>query len=127
LELHSSANMFDFSRTEAFGYQGDIFIALTGSLPPGTGATTLIGYKISRIDRKTGVVSDFITHVAPGNTQAIIFACDGTNCSNSFNKPIDVRFRGTEMFIVDMGVGAGATTQIPNSGKVWKVTRVGSH
>jgi hypothetical protein len=126
LENHSSANMFDFSRTGAFGYRGDIFIALTGSLPPGTGADTLIGYKITRIDRRTGGTSDFITHVPPGNTQAIIFACDGTNCSNSFNKPIDVRFRGPEMFIVDMGVGAGAPTQIANSGKVWKVTRIRS-
>jgi hypothetical protein len=125
IEQDSSANMFDFSRTEAFGYKGDIFIAETGSLPPGTGATSLTGYKVARIDRKTGVVSDVIAHA--GNTQEIIFACAGTNCSNSFNKPIDVRFRDTVMFIVDMGVGAGATTQIPNSGKVWKVTRIGSH
>jgi hypothetical protein len=25
--------MFDFSRTEAFGYKGDIFIAESGSIP----------------------------------------------------------------------------------------------
>jgi hypothetical protein len=30
---HGSANMFDFSGTAAFGYQGDIFIAETGSIP----------------------------------------------------------------------------------------------
>src|SRR5262249_6017668 len=29
IEFHSSANMFDFSRTEAFGFKGDIFIAET--------------------------------------------------------------------------------------------------
>src|SRR5262249_35423107 len=38
IEFHSSANMFDFSRTEAFGFKGDIFIAETGSIPTGTGA-----------------------------------------------------------------------------------------
>jgi hypothetical protein len=26
------------------------------------------------------------------------------------------------MFVVDFGVGAGAPMQIPNSGKIWKVT-----
>ncbi len=113
LELHSSSNMFDFSRTEAFGYMRDIFIAETGSIPPGTGATALTGYKVARIDRKTGQVSDFITH--PMNTEAVIFAPDG------FNKPIDVRFRGPRMFIVDFGVFAPAPI-MPNSGKIWMVT-----
>ncbi len=112
LELHSSANMFDFSRTAAFGFKGDIFIAETGAIPPGTGATSLAGYKVARIDRSTGEVSDFITH--PSNTEAEIFVPDG------FNKPIDVRFRGPEMFIVDFGVFAPAPVT-PNTGKIWRV------
>ncbi len=114
LEDHCSANMFDFSRTGAFGHKGDIFIAETGSIPPGTGAAALIGYKIARIDRKTGEVTDFIYH--PTNTQAEIFAPDG------FNKPIDVRFRGPRMYIVDFGVFPPAPIT-PNSGKIWVVTR----
>ncbi len=114
LDLHSSANMFDFSRTGAFGYRGDIFIAETGSIPPGTGATSLTGYKIVRIARQTGDVSDFIYH--PTDTQAEVFAPDG------FNKPIDVRVRGPRMYIVDFGVFAPAPIT-PNSGKIWLVTR----
>src|SRR5262249_26609158 len=39
-----------------------------------------------------------------------------------FNKSIDVRFRGPEMFIVDFGVFAPAPVT-PNTGKVWKVVR----
>jgi len=114
LEFHSSANMFDFSRTEAFGFKRDIFIAETGSIPPGTGATSLTGFKVARIDRTTHEVSDFITH--PMNTIAVVFDPAG------FNKPIDVRFRGAEMFVVDFGVFVpGPIT--PNSGKIWKVTR----
>lgn len=113
-ELHCSADMFDFSRTDDFGFKRDIFIAETGSLPPGTGATSLIGYKIARVDRLTHEVSDFISH--PTNTVAVIFDPAG------FNKPIDVRFRGAEMFVVDMGLFPPATLT-PNSGKVWKVTR----
>jgi hypothetical protein len=47
------ANMFDFSQSNTFGHVGDIFVAQTGSFPPGTGATALTGYKVSRIDRSS--------------------------------------------------------------------------
>jgi hypothetical protein len=122
IELHSSANMFDFSGTGAFGFKGDIFIAETGSIPTGTGASSLNGFKVARIDRNSGVVSDFVTHpcgVPPCTpTQAVVFV------PNGFNKPIDVQFSGPEMFIVDFGVFAPATP-IANSGKIWMVTNSG--
>jgi glucose/arabinose dehydrogenase len=115
LENHSSANMFDFSPNADFGYMGDIFIAETGSIPPGTGATSLVGYKVARIDRGTGEVSDFIAHTA--SDSATVFTPRG------FNKPIDVKFRGVNMFIVDFGVFAPATPT-PGTGKIWMVSRV---
>ena len=114
LENHSSANMFDFSPNSDFGFHGDIFIAETGSIPPGTGATSLIGYKVARIDRSTGTVSDFIVHTS--NDTATIFMPDG------FNKPIDVKFRGVDMFIADFGVFPPAKIT-PGTGKVWMVAR----
>ena len=110
IEFHSSANMFDFSRTVAFGFKGDIFIAETGSIPTGTGATSLTGFKVARIDRQSGEVSDFVTHP----TNSVIFEPGG------FHKPIDVRFRGPEMFIVDFGFLPVTSTP---TGKVWKVVR----
>jgi hypothetical protein len=103
--------MFDFSRSKTFGFEGDIFIAETGSLPPGTGATARTGYKVARIDRNTGVVSDFVVH--PQNTDSVIFV------PNGFCRPIDVHFRGPEMFIVDFG---SANRNPPVPGKIWKVT-----
>jgi hypothetical protein len=113
--FHGSSNMFDFSRTQAFGFNGDIFISQTGAGPPGTGATDLAGYKVARVDRETGQVSDFIFHTCTDNTtacRAIIFEPEG------LNRPIDVHFRGPEMFIVDFGV---AITGTVGGGKVWKV------
>ena len=53
-----------------------------------------------------------------GNTDATIFV------PNGFNKPIDVRFRGSEMLILDFGdflPGANGHN-VPASGKVWTVT-----
>ncbi|HWD97748.1 MAG TPA: hypothetical protein VG345_01865 [Bryobacteraceae bacterium] len=114
LENHSSANMFDFSANSDFGFMDDIFIAETGSIPPGTGATSLIGFKVARIDRGTGVVSDFIAHTS--NDTATIFD------PNGFNKPIDVKFRGGNMFIADFGVFAPAKST-PGTGKIWMVSR----
>ena len=120
IENHSSANMFDFSTDSDFGFQGDIFIAETGSLPPATGATSLIGYKIARIDRATGVVSDFIAH--SDQSQSTIFPTSPSNCPvTSFNKPIDVKFQGPNMFIADMGCFfPGPTTA--GTGKIWMVS-----
>lgn len=114
LENHSSANMFDFSPNSAFGFMGDIFIAETGSLPPGTGATSLTGYKVARIERNTGEVSDFITHTS--SDQNTIFEPAG------LNKPIDVKFRGVNMFIADFGVFAPAKPTA-GTGKIWMVSR----
>jgi hypothetical protein len=117
---HGSANMFDFSTTQDFGFKGDILIAETGSIPTGTGAETLTGFKVARIERGSGKVSDFVTHTS--NTQSVIFAVAG------FNKPIDVRFHGSEMLIVDIvdfGVSNPATPTA-NSGKIWKVTHTGN-
>jgi len=120
LENHSSANMFDFSPDSDFGFKGDIFIAETGSLPPGTGATSLVGYKIARIDRSTGAVSDFITH--PGQNQGTIFPTSPSNCpATSFNKPIDVKFKDTNMFIADMGCFFPAPATA-GTGKIWMVS-----
>jgi hypothetical protein len=59
-------------------------------------------------------VSDFVAH--PPNTDAVIFV------PNGFNKPIDVRFRGPEMFILDFGDFQPGVHNVPASGKIWKVT-----
>lgn len=90
LENHSSSNMFGFSPNADFGFMGDIFIAETGAIPPGTSATSLIEFKVPRIDRNAGTVSDFIAHTS--NDMATVFAPTG------MNKPIDVKFRGQYVY-----------------------------
>jgi glucose/arabinose dehydrogenase len=114
LDFHSSANKFDFSASRRFGAVGDLFIAETGAFVPITGAAQFAGYKIVRVDPRTGRVSDFLVH--PDPTPAGIFDPAG------FNKPIDVRFRGDRMFIVDFGVlEPGLDLMQPNTGKLWVV------
>jgi plastocyanin len=115
LEPHSVSNKFDTSMTEAFGYEGDIFVAQTGGALPATGAQRLTGYKVVRVDRETGAVHDFIVNT--GTDADEVFDEDG------FNKPIDVKFRGEAMLIVDFGVfEPGRQLSEENTGKVWVVT-----
>src|SRR5262249_33426262 len=121
---HGSANMFDFSTTNDFGFKGDIFIAETGSIPTGTGAETLTGFKVARIDRGSGKVSDFIAHdtsTCPVPDTNLTCAIGIVFATAGFNKPIDVRFGGSEMFIVDFGVSTPAPATA-NTGKIWRVT-----
>ncbi len=114
-ELHSSANKFDFSTDKKFKFEGDLFVAETGSFVPITGAKRFTGYKVVRVDRRTGQVFDFI--VNRGRTPEELLDPE------SFNKPIDVKFMDEFMFIVDFGVfekGLGLIQA--NTGKIWLVS-----
>jgi glucose/arabinose dehydrogenase len=114
LSLHSSANKFAFSTDADFRFVGDMFVAETGAFVPATGAQQFAGYKVVRVDRATRTASDFIAHRT--DTSDDIFA------PNGFNKPIDVKFRGATMFVVDFGVfEPGSRLMVPRTGKVWMV------
>lgn len=113
LGYHTSANKFDFSESRNFQHEGEVFVAETGSFVPVTGATEFTGFKVVRVDR-SGHASDFIAHSS--QTQSVIFDPDG------FNKPIDVKFDGDAMLVVDFGVfEPGLGLQQENSGKLWAV------
>lgn len=113
LGYHTSANKFDIATNSGFMHEGDLFVAETGSFVPVTGATEFTGFRVVRVDRG-GQVSNFITNT--GTTAATIFDPAG------FNKPIDVKFRGDVMLIVDFGVfEPGLQLQQPGTGKVWAV------
>jgi hypothetical protein len=86
----------EFSTSRRFGDVGDVFVAETGSFVPVTGAFRFTGYKVVRVDGRTGAVSDFIVNT--GDNIEEVIDPDG------FNKPIDVKFLGDTMLIVDFGV-----------------------
>lgn len=114
-ELNSSANKFDFAVDPKFKRTGNLFVAETGSFVPTTGAVEFTGYKVVEVDRVTGTITDFIVNL--GETGEEIFDPE------SFNKPIDVKFDGPVMYILDFGVfepGIGFVQ--PMTGKLWTVT-----
>lgn len=114
-EDHSSADKFDFSTDEGFGSVGDVFVAEFGAFVGETGATEFSGHKVVRVDRDTGVVTDFVVNT--GDTPAELFPPD------EFNKPIDVKFDGDTMLIVDFGVfEPGLMIMQPGTGKLWTLS-----
>jgi hypothetical protein len=114
-ETHSSANKLDVSTTSAFGFEGNLFVAETGAFVPSTGADVFAGYKVVRVDRTTGEVSDFLVNL--GTTPETLFPPDG------FHKPIDAKFQGDRLVVVDFGVfEPGLGLSEPATGTVWLVT-----
>jgi glucose/arabinose dehydrogenase len=118
---HTAAGKFGIPTKSSFGsgLSGDLLMVRTGSLPPSTGATSLVGYDVISVNPRSGQVNEFLTHTS--NSPSAVFD------SSSFDKPLDVQFRGNRMFIVDFGVFnpgiSGGDPTDPNSGKIWVVTR----
>jgi hypothetical protein len=123
LGVHSSSNGFAFSTSDEFGYRGQAFIAQFGDMAPGVGkVTSPVGFKIIRVDTKTGVVEDFIVNKGRKNGPASWHKHGG------LERPNDVIFSddGKTMYIVDFGI-LKTTKEGPrpqeNTGVIWKVTR----
>jgi glucose/arabinose dehydrogenase len=123
LGVHSSANGFDFSRSDRFGHRGEAFIALFGDQAPGVGKTLHpVGFKVVRVDPKTGVVEDFAINKGRKTMPA------SKQRSGGLERPVAVRFDpgGSALYVVDFGVltmsHQGATPH-QNTGVLWRITR----
>jgi hypothetical protein len=122
--VHSSSNGLDVSRNEAFGHVGEVFVAQFGDLSPPTGKTLFpVGFRVVRVDPKTGVIADFVSNKGGKNGPASLLKNGG------IERPIAVRFdrSGAAMYIVDFG--EMTTTEqgpqpVKGTGVLWKVTRI---
>jgi hypothetical protein len=113
--LYVSVTGFAPSASEAFGYEGDLFITESGSFSPQTGAFEFTGYKVSRVDDQTGEEVDFV--VNDGDTADELFV------PGKMNKPVSVAFDGNRLLIVDLGVlEPGIDLFQSSTGKVWVLT-----
>jgi len=121
--VHSSSNGFDFSRSEAFGYTGQAFVAQLGDMAPTVGKVIApVGFKIVRADPRTGDIEDFARNRgdAPGPASKL-----GTR---GLERPVAARFDpgGRSLYVVDFGVirmtKKGAEPQ-PETGRLWRITK----
>jgi glucose/arabinose dehydrogenase len=121
--VHSSSNGFDFSRSEAFGYVGQAFVAQFGDLSPPTGKVLApVGFRVVRVDVKTGTIADFISNKGKENGPASLLKSGG------IERPVAVRFdpSGRSMYVVDFGevtTTEKGLSPVKGTGMLWRVTR----
>ena len=121
--VHASATGLDFSRNPAFGHVGEAFVAQWGDMAPNTGKVMdPVGYKVVRVDPKTGVVRDFAANEdepGPASQQ------DG----GGLERPVWAKFdpSGAALYVVDYGIVtmSGETAVRKNTGVLWRITRTG--
>jgi glucose/arabinose dehydrogenase len=122
LDVHASANAFDFSRSPAFGHAGQAFIPLFGDQAPVVGKTWApVGFKVVRVDPLSGVIHDFAVNRGQTNGPASWLGRGG------LERPIAARFdpAGTALYVVDFGVmtmtAKGAEPR-RETGVLWRIT-----
>jgi hypothetical protein len=121
--VHSSADGFDFSRNDKFGYRGEAFVALLGDEAPATGKILhAAGFKVVRVNVKNGVIEDFAVNKGKHNGPASKIGGGG------LERPVSVKFNreGDALYVVDFGVilhdKSGAHPQ-QGTGVIWKIAR----
>lgn len=123
LGVHASADGFDFSRSDRFGHRDEIFIALFGDMAPGVGKVlSPVGFKIQRVNVKTGVINDFAVNKGHKNGPASWLKKGG------LERPLSLHFdqTGDALYIVDFGImttSKAGPVPVPKTGVIWKITK----
>jgi glucose/arabinose dehydrogenase len=119
---HAAPNGFDFSRDPNFGFEGDAFVALFGDVGPITARLgSPVGYKVVRVDMRTGRVSDFAVNTIAGPASKLPHS--------GFERPSHCQF-GPDgcLYVVDWGqidiaLEAGGIRAPLGSGALWRIRR----
>lgn len=127
---NAAVTKFDFSRSDNFGYKGQMFLAEFGSGTPLTGSdSNRNGYTVVRIDPATKQAFPFLSNTIKGPNGEEYVTTAGPR------HPVEARFSpdGEALYIVDIGVigfelaGAGPfPTPAPGTGVIWKITKAGT-
>jgi glucose/arabinose dehydrogenase len=123
MAAHSSCNGLDFSRNPVFGYVGEAFIAQSGDLAPVGGKVMApVGFKVVRVDIRTGQVADFAFNRGPQQGPASSAGGGG------LERPVAARFSpdGQALYVVDFGIlrsGKGGIQPRDDTGVLWRITR----
>jgi glucose/arabinose dehydrogenase len=122
-EPHTGANGIDVSRSTAFGFEGDAFVATFGDLAPVTTPRQVVpaGFKVSRVDLRARRVVDFAVNKIAGPASKLPH--DG------FERPSHCVF-GPDgaLYVVDWGEiqiapEAGGVRMKAGTGALWRIRR----
>lgn len=122
-ETHTAANGLDFSRSAAFGFEGQAFVALFGDLAPITTPRQVVpaGFSVVRVDPSTGEVTDFAVNRRAGPASKLFHG--------GFERPSHCAF-GPDgaLYVIDFGEikiapELGAIRMKQGTGAVWRIRR----
>jgi glucose/arabinose dehydrogenase len=120
---HAAANGFDFSRSAAFGFEGQAFVALFGDLAPITTPRQVVpeGFAVARVDTATGEVTPFAVNRRAGPASKLFHG--------GFERPSHCAF-GPDgaLYVTDWGeikiaVEKGGIRMQQETGALWRVRR----
>jgi glucose/arabinose dehydrogenase len=123
-EPHSGSNGVAFCRDAAFGFQDDAFVALFGDFTPMTARlTTPAGFKVVRVDMRSGRVLNFAVNKITGPASKLPHA--------GFERPSHCQF-GPDgaLYVVDWGEleiapERGGVRMQQGTGTLWRIRRTG--
>lgn len=131
LPQHVGVTKIDFCTSDRFGYRGQLFIAEFGDQDPMTGRVREPqGRQVILVDSTSGKTEKFfsVKDNAKGTGKGGLQYVD----TSGPKRPVDVRFSGDALYVVDFGAFAmveGATPvpqPVPGTGVVWRITREGT-
>lgn len=119
---HAGANGLDFCRDPEFGFEGDAFVALFGDISPLTARpATPRGFKVVRVNMKTGRISNFAVNKIQGPASSLPH--------EGFERPSHCQF-GPDgaLYIVDWGEieiapEVGGIRMKQETGTLWRIRR----
>jgi glucose/arabinose dehydrogenase len=122
-DSHTGVCGLAFSPGGAFGFEGDAFVAMFGTFAPVTTGINLApgGFRVARVDMKSGEVHDFVKNDLPGPAYV--------NQQDGFNRPTDTVFAPDgSLYVVDWGastIDREGLKLVPATGVVWRIYRDG--
>jgi glucose/arabinose dehydrogenase len=119
---HAGVNGFDFCREARFGFEGDAFVTLFGDIAPITARpSTPRGFKVVRVEMKTGRVYDFAVNKIAGAASQLPH--------EGFERPSHCQF-GPDgaLYVVDYGEvhiapEVGGIRMKKQTGTLWRIRR----
>ncbi|MCC9136977.1 PQQ-dependent sugar dehydrogenase [Pontibacter silvestris] len=120
---HSCMCKMDFSRSDAFGYKGELFVAEWGALAPLNSPRPEDldhGFRVIRVDVQKGTAEPFMHNKKMGPAS--------TYGGGGIERPVSCKFSpdGKSLYVLDFGVAKvtpGNMLAFAHTGVLWKISR----
>lgn len=123
---HTGMAKMDFCTSDAFGYRGELFTCLWGTMAPLNSIRPeqlTNGFQVVRVNVQTGDIEPFFRNRQPGPASY-------TAGSGGIERPVDCKFSpdGKSLYVLDFGrsdLTENLMLSYAHTGVLWRITRKG--